>query len=519
MAAARELDAKAKTKLGRLASRAENAPRAALAAFLAFHVVFWGAIPVLFQPNLPLDVIEQLAWGREWQWAYFKHPPLPAWTLEIAAVLMHGSDRALFFIGPLASALALFLIWRLAVDIVGPRAALLAVLIQEGILYFTFFTPEFNHNVIQLPLWALIAWSARRAIVVSRKRDWIVLGIAAGLGVLGKYSTGVLLLALALFILAEPSARRSLKTPGPWLAFITMFLMLAPHIVALRYVHYGPIDFPFERAKWAAHWLDHIVFPLRFASAQLLDLLPALLLLAVLFSGGRSAPEETPLPVSRFDRRLVAVLCWGPFLISIATSVTLGLMFKDMWGAPFWDYLGLFTLVFFSPRVPRLSVRFLTVWTAVFLLGPMAYAAQFPGQALLGRKPLRGQFPGPELARAIDAGWHRAEGKRPLRYVAGDVWYAGNIAFALWSERPSVLIDGEPSKSPWVKDSDIACNGIVLVWQTAGEGAALLSRFPDAQQQPEIRLPYPTWKSVPVARFGWAIVPPKENCGLLDWNN
>ena len=123
-------------------------------------------------------------------------------------------------------------------------------------------------------------------------RDWIVLGISAASGMLGKYSTGVLLLTLALFIFSEPSARRVRKRRDPGLALITMFLLLAPHIVALRDVHYGQIDFPFERAKWATHWFDHIVFPLRFAGAQLLDLLPALLLLAVLLSGGRGVFEE-----------------------------------------------------------------------------------------------------------------------------------------------------------------------------------------------------------------------------------
>ncbi|MBV9221352.1 MAG: glycosyltransferase family 39 protein [Methylobacteriaceae bacterium] len=497
----------------RLAAWIENAPGQALATFLALHVALWALIPALFQPNLPLDVVEQLAWGREWQWAYFKHPPLPAWTVEIVALLTHGWDRALFFVGPLASALALYLIWRLATDIVGQRLALVAVLVQEGVLYFTFFTPEFNHNVIQVPLWALIGWTARRSLIFGRIRDWIILGLAAGLGMLGKYSTGLLLLALAIFVLAEPGARRCLKTPGPWLALAAMLLLLAPHIVVLGTVHYGPLDFPFERGTWAAHWPDHIVFPLQFAGAQVLNLLPALLLLGVLLTSGQPDAKELQ-RISAFDRHLAALLCFGPFLISVAASAFLGLRFKDMWGAPFWDYVGLFAVVCLGREAPRPSERFLGLWAAIFLLGPIAYAAQFPGQALLHAKPLRGQFPGAELAAAVEAGWHRSQGGRALRYVAGGVWYAGNIAFALWPERPSVLIDGERSKSPWVNGSDLACHGLVVVWQGAGERDALLSRFPDAQQQPDIQLSYRTWNSQPSVRLGWAIVPPTATCDV-----
>jgi hypothetical protein len=37
---------------------------------------------------------------------------------------------------------------------IGERRAMLAVLAQTGVVYFTIFTPEFNHYVILLPLWA-----------------------------------------------------------------------------------------------------------------------------------------------------------------------------------------------------------------------------------------------------------------------------------------------------------------------------------------------------------------------------
>ena len=56
-------------------------------ALLTIHVLIWWLLPALLQHNLPLDVIEQFAWGREWQIAYYKHPPLPAWILEAIAIV------------------------------------------------------------------------------------------------------------------------------------------------------------------------------------------------------------------------------------------------------------------------------------------------------------------------------------------------------------------------------------------------------------------------------------------------
>src|SRR5580700_11132929 len=45
----------------------EAAPRTAFAAFLALHFAVWTALPTLLYANLPLDLIEALTYGREWQ--------------------------------------------------------------------------------------------------------------------------------------------------------------------------------------------------------------------------------------------------------------------------------------------------------------------------------------------------------------------------------------------------------------------------------------------------------------------
>ena len=55
----------------------ERYPGHAFAIFCALHFVIWTALPAVLYYNLPLDVIEALTYGREWQLGYDKLPPLP----------------------------------------------------------------------------------------------------------------------------------------------------------------------------------------------------------------------------------------------------------------------------------------------------------------------------------------------------------------------------------------------------------------------------------------------------------
>src|SRR5512146_1238315 len=105
-------------------------PGRAFAAFLALHAAIWTALPTLLYPNLPLDLIEALTYGREWQLGYDKLPPLPWWLVEIAYRLA-GHDFAYYLLAQAAVVTALWLVFLTARPITGPIGALIAVLIVD----------------------------------------------------------------------------------------------------------------------------------------------------------------------------------------------------------------------------------------------------------------------------------------------------------------------------------------------------------------------------------------------------
>src|SRR3954449_10965913 len=99
-----------------------------LAAVIVLHVAIWATLPAVLYQNLPLDLIEALTYGREWQLGYDKLPPLPWWLIEIVYRTI-GVDAAYYAFAQLVVVAAFALIWVTARPLVGARGALVAVLI------------------------------------------------------------------------------------------------------------------------------------------------------------------------------------------------------------------------------------------------------------------------------------------------------------------------------------------------------------------------------------------------------
>src|SRR5262249_37512754 len=153
------------------------------------------------------------------------HPPLQPWVADLAVRLAGGRLVGVYVAAQLSLTACLWAVWRLARDVLPPRDALYGVLLLAGILFYNYNSPKFNHDAPQPPLWAWIGLSAWRAVTRGGLVPWLGLGLAAGLGVLSKYSVVFLLAPVVAFVLVRPEARRRLRTPGPWLGLGVAMLL------------------------------------------------------------------------------------------------------------------------------------------------------------------------------------------------------------------------------------------------------------------------------------------------------
>ena len=113
--------------------------------FAALHLAVWLLLPALTQPNAPMDVVEIVYWGHEWQWGYFKHPPLTSWLAEAARVA--AGTWGIYFLSQASILTAFWAVWRTAREMVGPRSAFFSVLLLECCPFYNLWTTEFNHGV------------------------------------------------------------------------------------------------------------------------------------------------------------------------------------------------------------------------------------------------------------------------------------------------------------------------------------------------------------------------------------
>jgi Dolichyl-phosphate-mannose-protein mannosyltransferase len=489
-----------------LAAWIERRPAAAFAVFAALHAAVWTALPSVLYQNLPLDLIEALTYGREWQLGYDKLPPLPWWVVEVVYRLF-GSDVAFYALAEIVVLCAFALVFATARPLVGALGALVSVLVIDGLHYFNYTAPKFNHDVIQLPFWALAGFAFRAGLRHGRIVDWLLLGFALGMALWAKYFMVVLAAPLALFLLIDRDARRALATPGPWLAAVVALVVMAPHLVWLVRNDFLPFAYASARAVPSHGVFDHVVHPLVFAASQIATLIPALLIAAPL-RWPRPAPADAK--VDAFDRRIVTLLAFGPAATLIALSLVSGRGLVAMWGYPLWLFLGLWIVMTLGAAIdrPRLA-RIVGVWAVVFLGLCAVFIADYTVMPRIKDRYRAAFFPGDRLAAEIAQRFRAATGA-PLRYVVASMWVGGNVA-QYSAERPRVLIDGSPRRAPWIDLADLEARGAAVVW-VVGDRLSVPPEYRAVAPDARVGTPFtlPNRNGIGEVEVGWAILPPAK---------
>jgi hypothetical protein len=486
--------------------------------FLVAHVVFWTALTTVVRPNPGLDLAESVYLGHEWQLGYPKHPPLPSWIAGAAAAASDHALWALYLASQLVVAFSIWAAWRMAREVLPPRAALLAACLLECCPFYSLLGMEVNNNVGLYPCWALAALYLFLALETDRKRSWAAAGLWLGLGMLAKYTTVVLVVTMLGFSVLHPKARAAWRRPGPYLTMFVALAVFSPHVYWAVEHNLPAVSYAIFHAPRQSDWLGHIRNPFGFAGYQLLMLSPIFLVLLPL-TGYRwrlRALDDR----SRFARDFLAAVVLGPFAIHLALSLALNIVLRGPYGSPMWTFVGVLMLLSLELRPePSRWRKAWRRWAAMAIGLALCWAVGAWVRPYVEEKPVRGLFPGRTFAAAVERAWSdRYAG--PLPIVAGDYWLAGNAAF-YGPSRPRVFAStaqrdwGEGVwECPWITDDEFRKRGGAILWdmEKCPEGLSpeVLERFGVREVVELPPLGYQTGAEVPPVRAAAAIVPPGQ---------
>ena len=395
--------------------------------FVLSHLLIWTVVPTITNKNLPLDVIEALAWGSNLDWGFNKHPPGSAFFPEIFFQIFGAQDWAYYFLSSLFVVISFYFVFKVADEILSSKLlSLFSVLILEAIYFYNFTTPEFNVNVCQLPFWSLVVYFSWK--IYSSKEiklsDCFFIGLFGAIGFLSKYLFVYLLASIFLLFMYLILIKKDRKFDFKYFITLEVFvILLIPHFIWLYGNDFITILYGLKRTGLEPSLINHFEQPILFLFKQIGTLLPFFFLIWLLV-------KKIQFKFNVKDKKLLFLLVINllPIFLILITSVIMGSKIRTMWMTPFYLYFGVLFIYLLKSQINVKKINsFLYGFLFLFFLSPIIYS-----YVSISQTDKRTDYPGKEIASKVQLIWSK-DFNGEIQFVTGDEWKAGNLSYHLKS--------------------------------------------------------------------------------------
>jgi 4-amino-4-deoxy-L-arabinose transferase-like glycosyltransferase len=199
-----------------------------LLAALAILSLYRGWVIVHHQIPLFVDEAQYWIWSQTPAWGYYSKPPMVAWVIRLFSGL--GNQELVIRLGSLLlHPLTALLLFALGRHLYGTRTALFAALLFISLPLVGFNSLFMTTDAPLFFFWGLASWALLRALEGNAWSDWLLLGVAAGCGLLSKYSMAIFAPSVAL-ALSLPAYRDHWRNPRLYLSALLALLIFLPNL-------------------------------------------------------------------------------------------------------------------------------------------------------------------------------------------------------------------------------------------------------------------------------------------------
>ena len=140
-------------------------------------------------------------------------------------------------------------LYALARNLYDESTAMRAVLLLAVLPFYFSTGMVMTTDAPLVAAWAATLYYMEQALIADQNSAWLGMGIAFGLGILSKYTLGLLGPAALLFVILDPASRRWLRRPQPYLAAGLALLLFSPVIIWNMENDWASIMFQSNRVK------------------------------------------------------------------------------------------------------------------------------------------------------------------------------------------------------------------------------------------------------------------------------
>ncbi len=227
---------------------------------------------VLLNAQIDLYVDEAYYWGwsQHLDFGYYSKPPMIAWVIALFTSLCGENEICIKLPALILYPITSIFVYLTAKELFEERTAF-----WSGVAFLTLPAVSLSSliistDVVLLLFWAMALYFFIKAINSNKNLYWALAAVAAGAGLLSKYTMIIFLLSVFCFLALDPRYRRHLKNPKLYLTILIAAIIYFPNLVwnaahqYISFVHTKQIS----GIESGSHF--HIIKMLEFLGAQFL---------------------------------------------------------------------------------------------------------------------------------------------------------------------------------------------------------------------------------------------------------
>lgn len=174
-------------------------------------------------------------YAQHLDWGYLDHPPMVALLIKLFTSLLGTHEFSVRAASLFCWGISAFFSYKLS-ELIQPNSGRYAILLLAVLPFYFFQSIIITPDVPLIACWSACLYFAYKALILKNASSWYGFGMFLGLGMLSKYTIGLVAVAALCYVLCQAKERFWLSRKEPYLGALITLLLFTP-VIYWNYQH------------------------------------------------------------------------------------------------------------------------------------------------------------------------------------------------------------------------------------------------------------------------------------------